>query len=127
VIFIDKGKSAVELNAIGKIGITAGDQDEIALESAFLIDGASAIDDGVEAVVGAKFCEHSAFGESFGRGSRNEKFVGVERIDDFPGGNVVELDAEIRVGEFGAVHYLLNAVGERSSRLRAKRLRRRDR
>ena len=72
VIFIDEGESAVGLDAIGKIGVAAGDEDEIALQSSFFVDGASAINDGVEAVVGAKLCEDSAFGESFGRGGGNK-------------------------------------------------------
>ncbi len=124
VIFIDEGERSVGLDTIGKIGIAAGDKNEVALERSFFVDRTSAINDCVKAVVRAKLCEDCAFGESFSRGSGNEKFVGVERVDDFPGGNVVELDAEIRVGEFGAVHHFLNAIGERGSRLRAKRLRR---
>jgi len=40
VVFVDKRESAVGLNAIGEVGVAAGDQDQVALELAFGIDGA---------------------------------------------------------------------------------------
>ena len=44
VIFVHESEGVVRLNAIGKIGIAAGDEDEVALESTFFVDGAGAID-----------------------------------------------------------------------------------
>jgi len=38
VIFIDEGEGAGRLDAIGEIGIAAGDEDEMALECAVLVD-----------------------------------------------------------------------------------------
>jgi len=38
VILIDEGEGAVGLDAIGEIGIAAGDEDEVALECAVLVD-----------------------------------------------------------------------------------------
>ena len=68
---------------------------------------------GVEAIVLAKCREEGAFGEKFCGGGGDEEFVGVERVDDCVGGEIVELDAEIGVFEFGAVDDFLDAVGER--------------
>src|SRR6267143_4412333 len=38
VVMIDEGASAVGLDAIGKIGIATGDEDEVAVECAVLVD-----------------------------------------------------------------------------------------
>ncbi len=38
VVMIDEGESAVGLDAIGKIGIATGDEDEVAVECAVLVD-----------------------------------------------------------------------------------------
>ena len=38
VIFIDEGEGTVGLDAIGEIGIAAGDEDEMTLERAVLVD-----------------------------------------------------------------------------------------
>src|SRR5205807_4326656 len=66
VIFIDKGESAVGLDAIRKIGIATGDEDEVALECAVFVDRTGAVDARVEPVIGTELREQRAFGEDFG-------------------------------------------------------------
>ena len=119
VIFIHEGERAVGLDAIGKIGIAAGDEDEIAFQRAVRVDRAGAIDARVKAIVGAEFGEQGAFGENFRGGGRDEQFVGVEGVEDFAGVERIELDAEIGVSEFGAAHHFLDALSERGFGLRA--------
>jgi len=68
----------------------------------------------VEAIIRAEFCEESAFGEDLGSRGRHEHFAGVECVDDLAGVEREELDAEIRVSEFGAADHFLNAPRERS-------------
>ena len=111
MILIDKGESAVGLDAVRKIGIAAGDEDEIAFQFAFRIYWAGAIDAGMKAVVRAQFGEERAFGENFRSGGGDEEFVGVESVDDFAGVERTELDAEIGVSELGACHDFLYALG----------------
>jgi len=43
-----------------KIGIAAGDEDEVALECAALVDGSGAVDAGMETVISAELREESA-------------------------------------------------------------------
>src|SRR6266404_2837603 len=111
MILIDKGESAVGLDAVRKIGIADGDEDEIAFQFALRIDRADAIDTGTEAVVGAQFGKQRAFGEDFRSGGGDEEFVSVKSIDDFASVERIELDAEIGVSEFGARDDFLYALG----------------
>ena len=95
MIFIHEGQLAVGLDAIGEIGITAGYQNQITLERAVLVYRAGAVKEGVKAIVRAEFSEDRAFGEKLRGGCGNEKLVGVERVNDFSGFQVVEFHAEI--------------------------------
>jgi len=118
VVVVDKSESAVGLDAIGKIGIAAGDEDDVALECAVLVDGSGAVDAGMETVISAELREESAFSERFrGRGG-DEQFVSVQRINDFAGVERVELDAEIGVSKFGAARDFLYPLSKNGFRLR---------
>jgi len=121
VILIDEGEGAVGLDAIGEIGIAAGDQDEVALECAVFVDLTRAVDAGVKAVIGTQLREERAFGEDFGGRSGHKQFVSIERIEDFAGVKRAELNAKIRVGEFGATDDLLYALSQSGFRLRTGR------
>src|SRR6266850_605262 len=120
VVLIDKGEGAVGLDAIRKIGISAGDENEIALQLPFRIDRTRAIDAGMKTVVRAQFGEERAFGKDFRGGGGHEEFIGVERVDDFAGIERIELDAEINVSEFGAADDTLYALGQRGFGLRTR-------
>src|SRR6267378_3916291 len=111
--------STLSLTMMEEIGIAAGDEDEISLELALFVDRSGAVDAGVEAVIRAEFGEQGAFGEQLGGGGGDEKFIGVEGIEDFASIEGDEFDSEVGVGELGAAHYFLNAVGERRRGLRA--------
>src|SRR6267142_1521080 len=118
VVVVDKSESAVGLDAIGKIGIAAGDEDEVALECAVLVDWSGAVDAGMETVISAELREESAFRERFrGRGG-DEQFVSVQRINDFAGVERVELDAEIGMSKFGAARDFLYPLSKNGFRLR---------
>jgi len=121
VVFIDEGESAVGLDAIRKIGIATGDEDEVTFECAVLVDSAYAVDARMEAVIGAELGEEGAFGEDFRGGSGHEHLGGVEGVYDFSGIERVELDAEIRVSKFGATDDLLDALRQTGFRLCAER------
>ena len=111
MVLINKRERAVGLNAIRKIGIAAGDEDEIAFQFAFRIYWAGAIEAGMKAVDRAQFGEERGFGEHFRSGGGDEEFVGVESVVDFAGVERIELDAEIGVSELGACHDFLYALG----------------
>jgi hypothetical protein len=51
MVFVHKSKGVIRLHAVGEIGIAAGDENKVAPESTFLVDGSAAIDFGVEAIV----------------------------------------------------------------------------
>src|SRR5262245_28622783 len=118
MIFVLEGKRAVGARTVGKIRITACDENEVALEFAFFVEWAGAVDFRVEAIVGAEFCEQCAFSEELRSRSGDKKFVGVMRVDDFAGGQIQEFDAEIGTGKFWTIHDPLNARGERVLRAR---------
>src|SRR6202022_1563418 len=63
VIFVDEGQGSVGANAIGEIGVATGNQNEIALELAILVDGSRAINARMKTVVRAELGEHRAFGQ----------------------------------------------------------------
>jgi len=63
VIVVHKGERAVGLNAIRKIGVAAGNEDEVAFQRAMFVDRPGAIDVRVKAIVGTKFRKDRAFGK----------------------------------------------------------------
>src|SRR5207245_6598102 len=94
------------------IGVAACDNNEIALELAFVVDGGRAVYRGPETKVLTEFCEERAFGENFCGGCGSEHFVGIERVDDGAGGQIVELDAEVRALELRTVDDFLYGSGD---------------
>ena len=110
VVFINEGEGAIGLNAVGKIWVATGDEDEVAFERAVLVDRSGAEDVRVEAEVRAQFREQGTFGEDFGGGRGNEQLIGVERVEDLAAVERVELDAEIGVSKFGAGDDSLDAL-----------------
>src|SRR5215469_7231566 len=73
----------------------------------------------MKAIVRPKFREHRALRQRFRRGSGHEKLTGVESVDDFPGVEGIELDAEVGVREFRPADDFLDALRERIFRLGA--------
>src|SRR5882757_1046479 len=63
VIVVHEGERAVGLNAIRKIGVAAGNEDEVAFQRAMFVDRPGAIDVGVKAIVGTKFRKDRTFGK----------------------------------------------------------------
>src|SRR2546426_8450865 len=95
MILIDKGESAVGLDAVRKIGIAAGDEDEIAFQFAFRIYWAGAIDAGMKAVVRAQFGEERAFGENFRSGGGDGKVFGGWSVGGFSGVERIKPESRI--------------------------------
>ena len=109
MIFVHEGERPVGLNAIRKIGIAAGHQDEVAFQRAVLVDRTGAIHASVEAVVGAEFGEDGAFGKELGGGGGNEKLLGVQGVNSLASFKIVKFNAEIRTCKFRPRHHFLDA------------------
>jgi hypothetical protein len=51
MVFIFEGKGAIGLDAIGEVGVSAGDEHQIALQHAIFLNGSGAVDRGVKTIV----------------------------------------------------------------------------
>ena len=54
VVFIFECHGAVRLGAVGKVGVAAGDKDEVAVERPVFLDRTGAINPGVKTIIGAE-------------------------------------------------------------------------
>ena len=109
MVLVHERQGPVGLDAVGKIRIAAGNQDEIALELTFFVERTKAIDAGMKAKVRAKLGEQSALRECFGGRGGDKEFLGIVLVDDLSGVQGEKLDAEIGVREFRASHDLIDA------------------
>src|SRR5439155_3455374 len=107
------------LDAVRKIGIAAGNQNQVAFQRAVFVDGTGAVDARMKSIARPQFCEHRALGQRFCGGSGHEKLGGVKCVDDFPGVEGIELDAKVSVSKFWPADDFLDALRERNFRLSA--------
>src|SRR5690242_14326365 len=113
MVFIHKRERAVRLDAVGKIWISAGNENQIAFERSMLVDGASSVNACMKAIIRTKLCQNRAFGERLRRRSWHKELVAIERIHDLAGVQRIKLDAKVGMRKLRAADDILNAFCER--------------